>query len=194
MNGANLKRVWGGIFAGSLMFLGLSAQANVIRIDQDSNRAEVECTAEAFNPACSGVINTPGVLSDSFADIYGAPASEANLTGFLNTLMSLTLSADDATRIDTGGADTATFSTDALWFAIKTGAGTSFFRNNAGLLDLTVDYAKASGPAGAGMGISNVTFWGATRPPERVPEPGVLALLAVGLLGLALLRRKPTAG
>jgi len=41
-----------------------------------------------------------------------------------------------------------------------------------------------------GGGLSNIKLWGVRG--ETVPEPGIVALLAVGLLGMVVVRRKKT--
>ena len=190
------KPIWMGLVGTFLLALGLSAQANIITIDETLNRATVDCTAGVIDPACLGVIGAPpssGELSDEFARIYDfTPVDEVTMTDYLNTLMGINLSANDATRIETGGKDSVAFVTTAAWFAIKTGLGVSFFKNEAGALDLTVLYQKSTAPGpnppGAGMGISNVTFWGGET--TLVPEPGTMALFGLSLLGLALMLRR----
>ena len=186
------KPLWFGFVGAVLMVFGLSAQANIIQIDSDSERATVKCSVKnGFDPACRGVTNgSEAMLSDGFADLFEVlPANEGAVTGFLNGLFeNPVVDEKDAYRVDTGGADSFSFVTTATWFAIKAGVNTAFFKNEAGALDLAVTYAKADGKAGAGMGISNVTFWGGETTP--VPEPGALALLGAGFLMLVFLMRR----
>ena len=179
----------GAILGVFLLTLGLSAHANVINVGPDS--ASVNCTAGTVDPACEGVVGNPGSaeLSATDATLYHVrPSDEETETGFLNSLLGLTLDPDDATRIDTGGASSASFSTTATWFAIKAGNRTAFFANNGGEIELSVLYESI---AGEGAGISHVTFWGGTT--TQVSEPGTLALLGMGIMGFGLMRRKRAA-
>lgn len=191
MKDQSIKPLWIGLLGALLMGLATSAQANLITIDSESEKATVDCTAGAIDPACEGVIGAVGLasLSELYADIYDvSPSNETAETDFLNSLMGAgTVNVSDTTKIDLRGADSADFATSALWFTIKTGKGNSFFRNNGGPVDLSVVYQKADGKDGAGMGISHVTFWGGET--TKIPAPGTLALLGFGLLGLALIRR-----
>lgn len=186
------KLLWVGFFGAVLMVFGLSAQANIIQIDSDSERATVKCSVENnLDAACLGVTDGgEATLSADFADLFGvSPVDEGTVTAFLNGLFeNPVVDEKDAYRVDTGGADSFSFVTTATWFAIKAGVNTAFFKNEAGALDLAVTYAKADGKAGAGMGISNVTFWGGETTP--VPEPGALALLGAGFLMLVFLMRR----
>jgi hypothetical protein len=44
--------------------------------------------------------------------------------------------------------------------------------------------------SGNGGGLSNFKLWGSGEPTTDVPEPGTLALLGLGILGLGLVRRR----
>lgn len=187
-----------GFFGVFLMTLGVSAQANVITIDDITDTATVDCTAGSIDPACLGFIGDglvdPITLSEDFARIYTAGSSEADATDFLNSLIAgiggIPVDAADAVKIETGGADSFSFQTDGLWFAIKTGLGTSFFKNEGGSILLDVFYVKNDGQdGGQGAGISHVTIWGGEET-FRVAEPGTLLLLGMGLAGLGLARRR----
>lgn len=190
-----IKPLWAGLLGTLLMGMVASVQANMITIDQDSTKATVDCVAGLVDPACEGVIgeSPTASLSSVYADIYDvSPSNEAEETNFLNSLVGAgTVDVNDATKIELGGGDSYDFVTSALWFTIKTGLGNSFFRNNGGAIDLSVVYQKSDGNAGAGAGISHITFWGGET--SRVPEPGSLVLLGLGLLSLGLVRRRQQA-
>jgi len=194
-----IKPLWAGLLGTLLMGMVASAQANMITIDEATAKATVDCEAGSVNPACEGFIGDIDMdtveLSESFADIYDvSPSNEEEETDFLNSLMGTDIvSLSDATKIEVADADSDNpynFVTSALWFTIKTGLGNSFFRNNGGEIDLSVVYQKSGD--GTGAGISHVTFWGGETT-RRLPEPGSLVLLGLGLLSLSLVRRRYSA-
>ena len=73
--------------------------------------------------------------------------------------------------------------------ALKLGEGTFFLKNTAGPVTLTITYLKATGPDGAGGGLSNITEFGG----NEIPVPGAIWLMGAGLAGLGFARRKKTA-
>lgn len=188
-----IKPLWAGLLGALLMGMVTSTQANMITIDEDSAKATVDCVAGLVDPACEGVIgeSPTASLSSSYADIYDFnPSDEETETNFLNSLIGAgTVNVADATKIDLDeDVSSYDFVTSAVWFTIKTGLGNSFFKNNGGEIDLSVVYQQSDGQAGAGAGISHVTFWGGET--SRVPEPGSLVLLGLGLLSLGLIRHR----
>lgn len=71
----------------------------------------------------------------------------------------------------------------------------------AGLMITEADLIDAFLPVGAGQdlgiafhvqSIGAYSEWYSATPPETVPEPGMVALLSVGLLGMVAIRRKKT--
>jgi hypothetical protein len=56
-----------------------------------------------------------------------------------------------------------------------------------GELSGTWSFLQTTTASGGGGGLSNVSIW---TGPHKVPEPGILALFGLGLLGLGFARRK----
>lgn len=186
-----MKTLLTGILAVAFATISMTAQANIITIT--GTTATIDCSAGATcqgytgggpilaGPGPStGQPTTLGSLSATMADIYGIIGSEQAETNALNTLAGTDFLSTNAVQTDTGGVDSILFSTDALYFSIKTGLGTSFFRNDAGLNTLDVLYDKNGTQGG---GISHYTLFGGTA---TVPEPTPLALFGLAMLGLVL--------
>lgn len=159
--------------------------------------ASVTCS-----PSCAGIIGgsvnsspsqgvtggTPGSLSGSAADLYDfSPSDPINVAKALNALAGTSFAT--GVRTNTNGVDTLTFNTVAQWVALKLGEGTFFLKNTAGPVTLTITYLKATGPDGAGGGLSNITEFGG----NEIPVPGAIWLMGAGLAGLGFARRKKTA-
>lgn len=166
-----------------------SASANVVTI---GGTATVTCT-----PSCQAIVGgsivdmpgpglsgTMGMLSSMTADRYEfSPASEAEEALALNVLAgtSFTTGIRDNSVMDS----VFSFTTSALWVALKLGSSTIFILNDSGG-SLTVDWAR-NGLRGAGL--SHITEFGETV----IPVPGAIWLMGAGLAGLGFTRRRKAA-
>lgn len=107
-----------------------------------------------------------------------------------------TLSVED---LDPGTAPSLPFSVDIVGF-LKAGTPGAFYFFDDAVIDLsnsgTFKIVWTVGGKGANPGLSGMSFFiGEIREEITVPEPGSLALLGVGLLGIAgLTRRRKSAG
>lgn len=169
-----------------------AANANVITID---GVATVTCT-----PSCQGVVGgsitdspgpgltgTLGSLSNMMAVRYSFnPDSPAETALALNALAGTMFTTGARTNVPSSGGDALSFTTSALWIAMKLGNTQIFLFNNSGGA-LTIDWAK-NGLRAAGL--SNYTEFGET---EVIPVPGAIWLMGAGLAGLGFARRRKAA-
>lgn len=182
-----------GVGMAALIAMAAPAFANPITVG--GGIATVTCT-----PSCAGITGgsltstsqgsatgTAGALSGSSADLYDvSPDNPATEAAALNVLAGTSFTA--GVQTDTGGVDSLSFTTTAAWIVLKLGAGTFFLQNTSGAITLTIDFLKASGPAGAGGGFSHYTEFG-----NAIPIPGALWLMGAGLAGLGFANRRKKA-
>ncbi len=171
-----------------------SASANMITV---GGTAMITCT-----PSCQaivggsivdtkmgpgGVTGTAGMLSTMSADRYefnpDSPEETATALNILAGTMFTTGDRDDT--LGAGADDAFSFTTAALWIAMKLGNTQIFLFNNSGG-DLTIDWDR-KGLRGAGL--SNITEFGETV----IPVPGAIWLMGAGLAGLGFTRRRKVA-
>lgn len=178
------------------------ASAAIISIKNGSTTvATVTCTAAGVAaPECQGVSGSPVGAFGVNAQAYSVtPANAESMAAFLNGLVGTTFTTGVRTNLvpadDTqdGVMDNDilefTFTTEAAYFALKHGAATTFYKNLAGLVTLTVFFDRANGPTGAGFGLSNITEFGST-PEVPLPAAGWLMIAGVAGLGFAARRKK----
>ena len=125
------------------------------------------------------VAGSPDTTAPHTADVFSLasnnPVTEAR---GLNVLAGTTYAT--GTQFDTGGAESYSFSTDALYFMIKLGLGEVYFQNLTGGL-LYLDFL-ANGTGGGGL--NHVTAFGGTV--AHAPLPAALPLFASALAVLGL--------
>lgn len=183
------------ILLAAISAIGLGAGAQAATIDVGPGTVSCFLSGTATGADCQGIVSgPPTIYSSTSATIYGIGAnSEANEAAFLNGLLgALTYGKNDVDKTDKGGANSATYTVDSLYFLIKIGAGHAFFLNNSGQ-DIDVTYQKKSGPAGAQGGLSHESQIGALPPVNVVPLPAGLPLLLAGVGAFAVLRRRKAA-
>jgi hypothetical protein len=138
---------------------------------------------------CSGAWagNNKNQTSDVIAQIEMAPAAGAWNGGFGLTNVS------ETTSVDTdgwGSTGTINFGTTYSNFVIALKAGDSFslyyFAGSLSSLDYNTSGSGTNGDVVNGL--SHWTIYGGDE--TEVPEPGMMLLMATGLLGMATLRRR----
>ena len=144
---------------------------------------------------------------------YGIPSGDADRTAYVNYLIDMAPGDDDAAlgqlfdrSLNTFGFASYTDLPNASLALNGTGTGIDFGSNSYSYL-----FAKYDGPnwgsyvwyvgdlsgvntipalGGEKYGLSGWTLFGPSGSTVRVPEPGTLALLGLGALGLAFARRR----
>jgi hypothetical protein len=134
-----------------------------------------------------GLTGTPGSLSTMVADRYEfSPASPEEEALALNALAGTMFTTGIRTDLDDSMDSMFSFSTSALWVALKLGSSTIFILNDTGG-SLSVDWLR-NGLRGAGL--SHITEFGET---DVIPVPGAIWLMGAGLAGLGFARRRKAA-
>ena len=193
------------LIAGVVMAAAIVAPASAAIIsvkDGADTVATVTCTAPGVSsPECQGVSGSPIGSLGAEAQAYAvSPSDPENEADFLNDLIGTMFTT--GIRTDFGLADDTqdgeqdgdilefTFTTTAEYFALKLGNSTTFFKNLAGLVTLTVFFDRADGRDGAGFGLSHITEFGG---PSEIPLPAAAWLMLAGVAGLGFASRRKAA-